>query len=115
MFASFPTGNTLQMLDYLNPTYLRIFIQPLSGLKWRNFVANKYRSGSTMPDQYGLDFYGNAVVDIDSYKKAVNGLRTGPGGGLFFDWLDKNPQVDWSMILKRLSTTDEGVSGTIFF
>jgi hypothetical protein len=100
------------MLNYLNPTFMRIFIQPLSGLKWRNFVANKYRSSGSWSDQYGLDFFGVPVVNIELYRNAVNSLRNGPRSGQsFFDWLNQNPQVDWPMLLKKLSTTDEGVSG----
>lgn len=89
---------------------MRIFIQPLSGLRWRRFVANQYRSGA-YGNQFGLDFSGVPVVDVEAYKSAVKGLRSGPGNGRFFDWLDKNPQVDWPRILQRLSTTDEGISG----
>jgi hypothetical protein len=98
------------MLNYLNPTYMRIFIQPLSGLRWRRFVANEYRSVS-YGNQFGLDFSGTPVVNVEAYKNAVKGLRSGPGNERFFNWLDKKPEVDWPKLLDRLSTTVEGISG----
>ena len=104
----------MQMLQYLKPTYLRIFIQPLSGLKWRSFVANNGRTDGQYTSQYGLDFNGNDVATAALYTAAVNGLRTSARSQSFFDWLTNRKEVDWARLLTRLSTNEPGVSGTSF-
>lgn len=103
------------MLSYLKPTYLRIFIQPLSGLKWRSFVSNNGRAEGQYSSQYGLDFSGNSVTTAEQYKAAVANLRDSARTQSFFDWLTNRKEVDWARLLTRLSTTEPGVTGKLYF
>ena len=101
-------SNTLQMLKYLNPTFLRIFIQP--SVKWRDFISNIKRAGS-FSSQLGLAFDGSPVVDTDTFKAAVGNFRSSAGSKPFFDWLYSRNEADWAGLMKKLATTEPGVSG----
>lgn len=99
------------MLEYLNPTYVRIFIQPRLSFKWRDFLSNQNRA-DWYPSQFGLSFNGDMILNEGGYSAAVYGLRNGPKEKeSFFDWLGSHREADWQSLLKKLSTTEPGVVG----
>ena len=112
-FGSFFPGNTFQMLEYLNPTFLRMFIQPLATFRWRDFISNRNRA-DWYPTQFGLSFNGDVIINEGGYSAAVYGLRNGPAVNKrqsFWEWLISHPEVDWKLFLSKLSTTEPGVAG----
>ena len=105
-------GNTLTMLKYLNPTFLRMFIQPIpAGNTWRSFVANSGTSRAQFGNQFGRSFDGSDVIDINSYTSAVSALRNNGKSATFFDWLNSRKEVDWATLTTKLSTTEPGIPG----
>ena len=105
-------GNTLTMLKYLNPTFLRMFIQPISAeSNWRSFVANSAVSRSQFGNQFGRSFDGTDINEINGYKTAVSALRTNGKSASFFTWLNSRTEVDWATLTSKLSTTEPGIPG----
>ena len=110
-------SNVFTWLDYLGTTKIRVFVQPLlastapslDAKRWRQYASNNYSASRFQQygDQFGVDFDGNPVVDQDSWLSAVSSLRnqTTPREIDFFEWLDGQKPINWTLILKTLNTT----------
>jgi len=98
-------SSSWQWLRYLNPTSVRLFVQPLTNnWNWIKFVGN----------QYGLSFKQVPVVDQASWQAAVEQERSisdAPDKPNYFTWLQDNSPIKWSQILTNLNTTQTGAYG----
>lgn len=79
--------------------------------QWRAFAGNVFdNERADYGDQFGISFSGQHAIDQDSWLSSVQDLRQSSGTENFFDWLLRQPEIDWELFLSSLNTTAVGIS-----
>ena len=108
MGFSHESSNSHTWLRYLNPTMVRLFVQPLqltndpttNTFIWRDFM----NSGG----QWGLSFGGADAASADAWRAAVAEVRAAsaaPGARAFLTWLREHGPIKWDSLFAPLLIT----------